>query len=519
MLKIIKIKGRVDMAIYHSNVNFRKLIKDLADMYNYSIPEVILVELVANALDARATIIDIYYDIENSILVVSDNGEGMNEKQFKEYHDFAADLKIRGNSIGFAGLGAKISFNCASMVLTETKGQYFSGASVWYLNDKNELVWEERPETDKIKSHGTRVEVKFNENNLKPFNDEKDIENILIKHYFPLFDEDFLEFYEKIGKYQRNLRFFINGSELKKYKFKELFNISKFETFSLEYKGKKYGIGMIGITEEEFALGEECVGVGLCVYGKVVKFEFFQQFIGEISSRILGFVEVPVLITHLNTSKSDFIKGKHLLIEFNKYYEPIRIKFKEWLDKTGIKSIESRRNEDAVKLEMEIKKIIKEFPELEGIFIAANKSNVNVKNKSGNIEVKQINGGDITFPIGSGKKGEGESPFTEPGFDQGRSFVKSKDGSERATPISRKRSSGLRISFCDEKEKEDLAWIEGSTIILNLGHKSYRKMKSQARILHHIFSIAICLERKLKEDSIIQNDRKFVDEFMCKWGS
>jgi len=119
------------MAIHHSNVNFRKLIKDLADMYNYPIPEVILVELVANALDARATIVDIYYDIENSILEVSDNGEGMNEKQFKEYHDFAAELKIRGDSIGFAGLGAKISFNCASMVSTETKSQHFSGASVW----------------------------------------------------------------------------------------------------------------------------------------------------------------------------------------------------------------------------------------------------------------------------------------------------------------------------------------------------------------------------------------------------
>jgi len=509
------------MAIHHSNVNFRKLIKDLADMYNYPIPEVILVELVANALDARATIVDIYYDIENSILEVSDNGEGMNEKQFKEYHDFAAELKIRGDSIGFAGLGAKISFNCASMVSTETKSQHFSGASVWYLNDKNELVWEERPVIDKIKNGGTRVEVKFNENNLRPFNNEREIENILIKHYFPLFDENFLEFYEKIGKYQKNLRFFINRMEVKKFKLKEVFNMSKFETFSLEYRGKKYGIGMLGITEKEFALGEECIGVGLCVYGKVVKYDFFQQFIGEISSKILGFVEVPVLIKHLNTSKSDFIKGKHLAIEFNKYYEPIRLKFKEWLDKTGIKSIESKRNEDAVKLEMEIKKIIKEFPELQGIFNAANKSIVNVKNKNGNIEVKQINGGDKTFPNGSGEKGEGESPFNEPGSDQGHSFHGSKDGSERATPISRKQQSGLRISYCEEKEKEDLAWIEGNIIFLNLGHKSYRKMKStsQAQKLHHIFSIAVCLERKLKEDGIIQNGRQFVDEFMCKWGS
>lgn len=509
------------MAVHYSNVNFRKLIKDLADMYNYPIPEVILVELVANALDAKATKIDIYYDTERSVLVVSDNGEGMNENQFREYHDLATELKIRGSSIGFAGLGAKISFNCATMVLTETKSQYFSGASIWYLNDKNELVWEERPATSKMETTGTIVVVKFNENNLRPFNNENEIENILIKHYFPLFDEDFLEFYEKIGKYRKDLTFFINRKEVKKFKLKDLFNMSKFEAFSLEHKGKKYGIGMIGLTDRDFALGDECIGVGLCVYGKVVKFDFFQQFIGELSSKILGFVEVPVLIRHLNTSKSDFIKGKHLSIEFNKYYEPIRIKFKEWLDKTGIKSIEPKRNEDAIRLEMEIKKIIKEFPELEGIFNGANKTIVNLKNKNGNIEAKQIDGGDITYPVGLGEKGKGESPFNEPGCNQAQSLIETKSGPERAKPISRKRSSGLRISFCEEKYKEDLGWIEGNTIILNLGHKSYKKIKpqSQAQRIHHIFSIAVCLERKLKEDGIIQNDRKFVDEFMSKWAS
>jgi len=85
------------MPIHHSNINFRKLIKDLAEMYNYPLPEVILTELVANSLDAKATIIKIYYDKTQQNLAVEDNGSGMDRRQFSQYHDFAAELKTRGS--------------------------------------------------------------------------------------------------------------------------------------------------------------------------------------------------------------------------------------------------------------------------------------------------------------------------------------------------------------------------------------------------------------------------------------
>jgi len=92
------------MSIHESSVNFKNLIKDLADIYPYDVDEVILVELIANALDAKANNVSIDYDPENKVLVVFDDGKGMNSDTFEEYHDFAAGLKTRGTGIGFAGV-------------------------------------------------------------------------------------------------------------------------------------------------------------------------------------------------------------------------------------------------------------------------------------------------------------------------------------------------------------------------------------------------------------------------------
>ena len=131
------------MAVHQARINFANLIKDLAEMYPNEVPEVVLVELVANCLDAGATTIRVNYDLQANILVVEDNGKGMTERQFEEYHDFAAGLKTRGDGIGFAGVGAKISFNIADRVVTETRSRDFVGGSNWYMQSSTKLAWED----------------------------------------------------------------------------------------------------------------------------------------------------------------------------------------------------------------------------------------------------------------------------------------------------------------------------------------------------------------------------------------
>jgi len=43
------------MSIHESSVNFQNLIRDLAEIYPFDVDEVVLVELIANSLDAKPT--------------------------------------------------------------------------------------------------------------------------------------------------------------------------------------------------------------------------------------------------------------------------------------------------------------------------------------------------------------------------------------------------------------------------------------------------------------------------------
>src|SRR5271157_1443593 len=153
--------GNWNMTTHESNVNFRNLIRDLTEMYTYDVAEVVITELLANALDAQATSISVDFDPKTKILVVSDNGAGMTAEQFKKYHDLAAGLKSRGTGIGFAGVGAKISFNIADQVITETRSASFEGGSRWHLVRQNDgieqLIWEDFPPKH-LEGHGTRIE-------------------------------------------------------------------------------------------------------------------------------------------------------------------------------------------------------------------------------------------------------------------------------------------------------------------------------------------------------------------------
>jgi len=71
------------MATHQSNVNFKSLIQDLAGMYLYEIREIVLVETIANDLDAKAEKINIFFDKNENVLVIQDNGNGMDKKLLK----------------------------------------------------------------------------------------------------------------------------------------------------------------------------------------------------------------------------------------------------------------------------------------------------------------------------------------------------------------------------------------------------------------------------------------------------
>jgi hypothetical protein len=505
------------MAMHESGVNYQNLIRDLAEIYPFDVDEVVLVELIANSLDAKPTRISIEFDPHKRILVVTDNGKGMTASDFDQYHDFAAGLKTRGTGIGFAGVGAKISFNIATRVITETYSESFTGGSNWYLKSKNKLVWEDI-QPKHLHEYGTRVEVMFSQNATLTHTSTEDLIKLIKRHYLPLLDMKYLDLYESLGYYCKDLRFVVNGQVITPGKLIEDFALEKVREFCPQKDGKRIGYGIFGLASSEYPLGANICGVLLCTLGKVIKADLFNQFPGSIGSRILGVVEIPGFAEFLTTAKTDFIRrSKHR--KFEGLYNPVRQEFKSWLGELGIQSSEISGTDEAIKLERELRKLLDDIPELSEFFGFQTRKTTLQPDPSGTTNATPQEGIEGTFPTGEGEKGEGLG-LVGTGEQLGQTLEEDKKtGTKPAEPISRVSHQGPKITFVEAPERDDLAWVDGNNVAINSGHPSYTKVRSDAtaRRLHNLFSIASAVQRFMATESEVK-ELMFIDKMMAAWG-
>jgi len=92
-----------------TRVDLLHLLEDLRDAYPGATEETILTEIVANSLDSRATVVTITIDPALRTFTLVDDGTGMRRRELARYHDVAASTKVKGEGIGFAGIGIKIA--------------------------------------------------------------------------------------------------------------------------------------------------------------------------------------------------------------------------------------------------------------------------------------------------------------------------------------------------------------------------------------------------------------------------
>ncbi|NWF78347.1 MAG: ATP-binding protein [Chloroflexi bacterium] len=505
------------MAIHESSINYENLIRDLAEMYPFDIAEVVFVELVANSLDAKPTRVSIDFDPHKKILCVADDGKGMTASDFEQYHDFAAGLKTRGSGIGFAGVGAKVSFNVATRVITETRSGSFAGGSNWYLQSKRRLVWEDIPPVH-LHGHGTRVEVQFTQDARLGYSSANDLVKLLRRHYLPLLDKKFLLLYEALGHYSSNLRFVVNGAVIEPGSLVDDFDLGNVREFFPQKASRRIGYGVLGLAFSEYPLGANLCGVLLCTFGKIIKADLFNQFPGNIGTRILGLVEIPAFVNFLTTAKTDFIRReKHR--EFESLYNPIRQEFKTWLGELGLQPAEVTGTDEATKLERELKRISDDVPELAEFFGFRMGKTILQKDSGGAIKASLQEGSEVTFPVGEGEAGEGLGPV-DVGEQPGQALVEDKKaGTEPAKPISRVGRRGPKIGFAEAPDRVDLAWVDGNSVVINSGHPSYVKVRSDtaARRLHSLFAIASAIQRFVASGGGAQ-DLMFTDRMMAAWG-
>ena len=104
-----------------TRVDLLHLLEDLRDAYPGSLEETILTEIMANALDSGASTISCRCDPADSTMTVIDNGSGMQRRDLARFHNIASSTKVRGQGIGFAGVGIKLGLLICEEVLTETR--------------------------------------------------------------------------------------------------------------------------------------------------------------------------------------------------------------------------------------------------------------------------------------------------------------------------------------------------------------------------------------------------------------
>ena len=496
-----------------SKVNFRKLVQDLASMYGDDTFDVVLSELVANALDAKPNQIAVEWDGKKRILVVSDDGIGMDANAFEQYHDFAAELKTRGDGIGFAGVGAKISFNIASRVVTETRHKGITNSSDWCWDSDGSLRWK-HINSSKLHTDGTRVEVHFEPDEGLREVDTEHLLTVLRRQYLPLFITDFLRAYQKIGVYSKQPRFIVNGSTALAEDLVNIAKLAQIEKLALRSGTQDIGWGAIGVSQQDRPIGGNDYGVLLCTYGKVIKPELFGLSTGLLGAKLFGIVEIPGLIQYLTTNKAGLKGGPGRTPGLNRLLDPVREGLRDFLAKHGVSVAEPQRNQLSAKLERELTKILRQLPELRDFNGLLGRTQRLRKSDTGNIPTSPDRD-----PGGTGAVKSEVNNTNGNGAGSGGSSRRQE--SNGRTPANRQRSrnsQGPRVAFEDHTDRNETAWLDSNTIVINSGHAAYRQRvnQDQARLTYCMFAIGIALDKaELSEPG---DGVSYVDKFITAWG-
>lgn len=498
------------MPTNRSKVNFRKLVSDLADMYQDTTFDVVLTELVANALDAKASEISISWDGKQRILVVMDNGGGMTTEAFEQYHDFAAELKTRGDGIGFAGVGAKISFNIADQVVTETRREGVAYASNWQCDDDGSLLWN-YIQPNLLNSDGTRVEVHFSADSHLPDVGRDYLAAVLQRHYLPLFINEFLRSYEAISLYPTHPRFIVNGSPIAADGLTRIATLTKRADIKVMSANRQVGWGAIGVSKRDCPVGNDAYGVLLCTHGKVIKPELFGLSTGILGTKLFGIIEIPGLVEYLTTNKSDLKGGRSK--ELKQLLDPVREELKKFLAEHGVAIVEPQRNQLSSRLERELSKMVKQLPELQDFDGLLRKSRSLRKNDDGDALASNKKS-----PKGDTQSNDSNGDGNSNNGSDGKSRQLDKDGK---TPVKRQRSrrnQGPRVAFEEHPSRGETAWLDSSTIIINSGHAAYRNRTTndQARLTYCMFAMGIALDKA--DLGQTADGSSYVDKFVTVWG-
>lgn len=504
---------------HETRVNLKHLLEDIRDSYPMPVEEVIITELIANALDSGATRISFFADKDAGMLRCIDNGRGMRRRDLKEYHNIAATTKIRGSGIGFAGIGAKLSLLVSARVVTETYGPRRSRAATeWFLESQTRAPWRYIDQPGHIRtSRGTAIALFFSQKESFLL-DASFVRNTIQHHFFPILDTLIKD---RILRYiySKGVEFFVNDRKVDEFH-------PPIPNFAFQVKlGKAsrrpVGFGYLMHRDSFSHFTPHFRGIMVSTYGKTIRqgWEWIGLF-PKSHEKLYGLVEVPGLAEILTTNKSDFLQDARSLKKYYRYRKAIQEAVITVLRALG-EERDIDENADIERMKPFVRKIesaldsmVRDFPELEEV--------VNIRRRRAvGSAVKDAGRDDTGYLTGVPVSNESNEEMRE--LNQ-ESIT---DSHEKNKPIKEdggtregsKKSSGVKIAFEGFSNEEGcpLGRMVEDTIFINTLHPFWVKAKEEGGEEYYtIFAVSWVLSGFLEEG---HSARDFMNRLLYAWAN
>jgi hypothetical protein len=497
-------------------VDVLKVIQNFVEMYPYPAAECLVLEAVANCLDAKATKIDVSIHSDEKgrkIFKVVDNGRGMSQREFEEnYHALSVSSKTKGEGIGFAGVGSKlylVFLASGESIITETKSESFHGSSEITVIGK-EPKW---TYIDKrtLSNTGTLYEVRLNQEDADSLTEE-DIVHIIQSYYNAIL----------LGRYG-DISISFQGKKVDPWK--PALVVESKDPILFKIKSSEFKLCLWQTKDDQ----EDRNGLEIVVFGKKIKgrqwFELDYLVKPNFRKKVVGQVLADGLAPLLTTNKCDFRlqSNPRLWGSFKqKTYESLG----SWLEEIGAMTEKSPTEIDpgleslCKRLETEVNRLLRDPLFLDyNPFLKIQSRATLIQDPRGDTMGSRVEGAQVTEgTLGGQDTGQGVDVV---GPDEGTGIVPSTDGQEKGVLAPRRVRHGIAINLKDEAENPKESWLTPEAIVINTAHPVF--MKSQilgyAAETQHILR---CVFFALLESNPPQTFNETLDKlrsFYTKWST
>ena len=478
------------------SIKILETLKNLLDMYEYQNEEVLVLEAVANGIDAKAKKIEINFEQNESdhYVIFLNDGPPMNKEDFDNYHTISSSKKIKGDGIGFAGVGAKIflaAWNKAEITTISGKDNkvlvsrmFRRGDNVEYDSSLNGIPLKQLLGNKRLNhKYGTSYRVKVSPNGYEW------LKNNIHKK---------LQYWFNYALLSKTLELTVNGKTINPWQ-------PPGEKIFKKISHKKQIIPCyIWISEKDIPEDERHMVYS--VFGKRIKNEsvdWANQIKGENSQKISCMADVSILAHQLVANKENFKKGIHT----NSIRSVVKKAFFDELESRGLifkhEDVTSKNNVVVNELTKRLDNLL-QSPDLKFLnpFASPKIHYVTLQDENGNITIKEVEGQQPIAGINTG--GGSNSSGISSGNEKGLAFFEDEKGNQSGINKNRK-SRGLSIILEDFPDDPREGWLDMSNraVVYNTGHLFSKSLSNNASLFdYNLTRVIISSLIKAKNDQL-----------------